>query len=109
MSPDVRSISAVLLALALGACAGEPPLVEVKGACADAFKAPVCTWAKTQGKSVVEVGAVVPITSIENAPAADPMVWPPVPAARLDLPEAVRKASGLTELTMYWEAGASVP
>jgi hypothetical protein len=109
MSHDVRSISAILLALAVGACAGEAPLVEVKGDCADAFKAQVCTWAKTQGKNVVEVGAVVPITSIENAPAVEPMVWPPAPVARLDLPEAVRQTGGLTEFTMYWEAGGHPP
>src|SRR3990172_10841712 len=81
MSHRVRTISAILLALAVGACTGEAPLVEVKGACADVFKAQVCTWAKTKGTNLVQAGAVVPLASIENAPADQPMVWPPVAAA----------------------------
>jgi len=109
MPHRVRTFSAVLLAVAAGACASATPIVEVNGSCADAFKAQVCTWAKTQGKNVVEVGAVVPISSIENAPADDPMVWPPVAAARLDMPESVRQTGGLTEFTMYWEAGGHPP
>jgi hypothetical protein len=109
MSHRVRTMSAALLVLAVGACRGEEPLVEVKGACADAFKAEVCTWAKTKGKNLVEAGAVVPLASIENAPADQPMVWPPVAAAEIDMPEPVRRQGGLTQLTMYWEAGGHPP
>ena len=60
---------------------------ETKGACADIHKSQVCTWAKMQGETLLEVGATVPIGSIENAPADTPMVWPPVPVATLDIPE----------------------
>jgi hypothetical protein len=109
MSHRVRTISAVLLALAVGACTGQEPLVEVKGACADVFKAQVCTWAKTKGTNLVEAGAVVPLASIENAPADQPMVWPPAAAAEIDMPEPVRQQGGLTQLTMYWEAGGHPP
>jgi hypothetical protein len=81
----------------------------VSGGCADALKAQVCTWARTQGANVVEVGATVPFASIANAPADDPMVWPPATAAVLDIPEAARKQSGFTHFTMYWEAGGHPP
>jgi hypothetical protein len=109
MSHLVRSISAALGALALGACTGEAPLVEVKGACADVFKAQVCTWAKTMGTNLVEAGAVVPLASIENAPADQPMVWPPAAAAEIDMPAPVPEQGGLTQLAMYWEAGGHPP
>jgi hypothetical protein len=109
MSHRVQTISAVLLALAVGACTREAPLVEVKGACADVFKAQVCTWAKTKGTNLVEAGAVVPLASIENAPADQPMVWPPAAAAEIEMPEPVRQQGGLTQLTMYWESGGHPP
>ncbi len=62
-----------------------------------------------QGDSVLEVGAVIPIASIENSPAQVPMVWPPVPIAVLDIPEAARQKSGLVHVTMYWEAAGHPP
>jgi hypothetical protein len=76
---------------------------EVQGACADIHKSQVCTWAKMQGETVLEVGATVPIGAIENAPADTTMVWPPVPAATLDIPAVARQKSGLTNLTVFWE------
>jgi hypothetical protein len=109
MSHRVRTIAVVMLAFAVGACTGEEPFAEVKGPCADVFKAQVCTWAKTQGKNLVEAGAVVPLASIENAPADQPMVWPPAAAAEIDMPEPVRQQGGLTQLTMYWEPGGHPP
>jgi hypothetical protein len=102
-------MSAVLLALAVGAFTGEAPTVEVKGACADVFKAQVCTWAKTKGKNLVEAGAVVPLASIENAPTDQPMVWPPAAAAEIDMPEVVVQHGGFTQLTMFWEPGGHPP
>ena len=88
----------------------EVPIVEVKGECGDLFKAQVCTWARTQGTALVEVGATVPIASIENAPAAGgPMSWPPATDANLKLPESVLPQSGLTNLTVYWEATGHPP
>src|SRR5678815_6100687 len=52
----------------------EVSITEAKGACADIHKSQVCTWAKMQGENVLEVGATVPIGSIENAPADTTMV-----------------------------------
>jgi hypothetical protein len=103
------TISALLLALAAGACSARDALVDVQGPCADAFNAPVCTWARMNGATLVEAGAVVPLASLENAPAEVPMAWPPVAVVSLDMPDAVRQQGGLTELTMFWEAGGHPP
>ena len=81
----------------------EVSIRETKGACADIHGSEVCTWAKMQGETVLEVGATVPIGSIENAPADTTMVWPPVPIATLDIPEVARQKSGMNNLTVHWE------
>jgi hypothetical protein len=109
MSHRVRSVPAVLLALAAGACTGGEKLVEVKGGCADVFNAQVCTWAKTRGTTLVEAGALVPLASLENAPADQPMAWPPAAAAEIDMPAPVAEQGGLTQLTMYWENAGHPP
>ena len=93
----------------LCACATEVPVVEQSGECSDAFGAQVCTWAKVQGSTVVEVGATVPLASIENAPKEAAMAWPPTTVATANLPESVRESSGLTHLTMYWEPMGHAP
>ena len=109
MSIAARAITFTLISIIVAACSKEAPIIEVKGPCADVFKSQVCTWAKTQGDSLLEVGAVVPIASIKNSPADVPMVWPPVPVAVLDTPDVGRQKSGLVDFTMYWEAGGHPP
>jgi hypothetical protein len=92
------------------ACAKQPaPVVEASGGCADANSAKVCTWSKSQGDSLIEVGATVPLASIENAPASTPMVWPPAAIATLDVPAAAQKSSGFSHFTMYWESTGHPP
>jgi hypothetical protein len=103
------AVSIILLSLAVTACTKEAAIVDVKGSCAESFKAQVCTWAKMKGDTLVEAGAVVPIASIENAPAEQPMVWPPVADAAIDMPAGVSQHGGLTGLTVYWEAGGHPP
>jgi hypothetical protein len=98
---------ALPLVFAVAACAGDAALVETKGACGDVYKGQVCTWSKSQGTNLMEVGATVPIASIENAPAEGSMDWPPKAAARLDVPGTA--TSGLTEMTVYWEATGHPP
>lgn len=109
MFREYRARSAVVLALALAGCRTVEPIVDVAGSCADVHQAQVCTWAKTQGKAIMEVGVTVPIASIENAPAEVPMAWPPVAAAVLELPAGVQQLAGLTHFTMYWEPGGHPP
>jgi hypothetical protein len=109
MSFASKAIASILLILAVTGCTKDVPIVETKGPCVDVYKSPVCTWAKTQGDRLLEVGAVVPIGSIENSPAEMPMEWPPVPIAVLDIPEVAHQKSGLTHFTMYWEVSGHPP
>lgn len=95
--------------LLLGACAPETPLVDVTGDCADVFSGKLCTFASTQGDSLVAVGADVPLASIELAPAEQPMAWPPVANATLGLPEQGQAGSGFKGFTFYWEVGGHPP
>lgn len=105
----LRRAIVVLLTLVAWSCAAAPATVDVAGSCADVYGGQVCTWARTQGDSVLEAGAVVPLASIENAPAHTDMAWPPPSAAKLGLPESVRAKSGLMDLTMFWESMGHPP
>lgn len=110
MSIGLRAVLITLVAAGSFGCSNNGPSSETKeassetrGACADIHKSQVCTWAKMQGENVLEVGATVPIGSIENAPADTPMVWPPVAIATIDIPEVARQKSGMTNVTVFWE------
>lgn len=81
----------------------------VQGECRPVNGANVCVWAESSGNTLVAFGATVPVGSVENAPADAPMVWPPVAAAAIPLPEAVSSATGFTVLTVYWEAHGHPP
>ena len=108
----LRFDSAAALALAaflISACAKEAPIVEVQGDCGAVFKAQVCTWARTRGDSVLDAGAVVPMASIDGAPADAKMGWPPVAETKVKLPPAVQAKIGLSHLTVYWEAMGHPP
>lgn len=105
----VRRAVVVVLTLAAWSCATAPEPVEFAGSCADVHGGQVCTWARTQGDSLVEAGAMVPLASIENAPAHTDMTWPPPASAKISLPESVRAKSGLTELTVFWESMGHPP
>lgn len=109
MSPRVIAVAVVLMAASASACSSRDAVVDVQGSCGDVFTGQVCTWAKTTGATLVEVGAVIPLASIEHAPANPPMVWPPVPTASIDLPEVVRAQTRLTQLTVNWEGGGHPP
>ncbi|MDA1082059.1 MAG: hypothetical protein O2973_10360 [Gemmatimonadetes bacterium] len=109
MAQHFRLVASTALCLTVAACATDAEITEVSGGCVDAYTAQVCTWARTQGGTLLEVGATVPLASIENAPADDPMVWPPVAIAVVDIPEAARAQSGFAHLAMYWEAHGHPP
>lgn len=109
-----RTLSLVATAAAVASLAGcaarEVPIVEVAGGCATVHGAKVCTWARMQGAKVVDVGATIPIASIENAPTeVHQMSWPPAMAAGIALPEAIVASTGLHQLTVYWEAMGHPP
>jgi hypothetical protein len=111
MIPHSRRGSTVVLALAAIACAKEVPVTEVAGSCAATFGAQVCTWAHMKGDSLLDIGATIPLASIDSAPtpATPDMSWPPKAAAVLDVPTAAQAGSGMTEFTMYWEPGGHPP
>ncbi len=72
--------------------------MENAGECGDAFEAQLCAWTRMQGETVMEVGATVPLASIENAPMDMPMAWPPE-----DLAVGLPAGSGeLQHLTFGW-------
>lgn len=98
----------LMMAFTVG-CATETPIVEVQGDCGTVFTGQVCTWSRMKGDSLIDAGAVVPLASIENAPKDAQMVWPPVADAKLKLPEAAAAKSGLTQLSIFWEAGGHPP
>ena len=101
----------VLLTLsALGACAArEVPIVETQGECGAMYSAQVCTWARMQGDSVIDIGAMVPVASIESAPHDAAMAWPPAPVTALALPAAAQARTGLTHMTVFWESMGHPP
>jgi hypothetical protein len=97
--------------LTFGNACGEPaPTVTVvDGACEDVYGASVCTWAMLEGEQVVEVGAKVPLASVENAPAEQEMVWPPVDVANIALPEVAQERLGIHYVKINWEAHGHPP
>ncbi len=96
-----------LMAAVVCACSQEAPVVEAKGDCADVFQGQVCTWAKTKGNDVVEVGATIPLASITNAPGEPDMSWPPKAIATLTVPGS--EQSGLLHMDVFWEAAGHPP
>ena len=95
-----------VLVIGLAACSQR---LIVQGECHPVNGADTCVWGEISGNTLVAFGATVPIRSVENAPADAPMVWPPVAAAAIPLPEAVRSATGFENLTIYWEPHGHPP
>jgi len=95
-----------VLVIGLGACSKRQI---VQGECRPVHGADVCVWGESSGNTLVAFGAMVPVGSIENAPADAPMVWPPVVAATIPLLEAVRSATGFDNLTVFWESHGHPP
>jgi hypothetical protein len=98
-----------LLAISASVRARDAALTQMQGRCADVYKGQVCTTSTMRGTTLVDVGAVIPLASIENAPAEMPMAWPPVPAAWIELSDAVRQQTGFQQFTVDWNAGGHPP
>lgn len=111
MSPGhaVKCSLTLMVVGTLGACAKAVPIVETQGECGSLFEAQVCTWARMQGDSVIDIGATIPVAGIESAPADYAMAWPPEAVAVLALPAPAQQQAGLTHLTVYWEAMGHPP
>lgn len=108
--PTIQFLAAGLGA-ACAACGARPSAAprDVAGSCQPAFGSPVCTWAQMSGSQVVAVGATVPMTTIDSAPADAPMVWPPEAVITVPFPSDVRAAIGLDHLTLNWEPHGHPP
>ena len=97
-----------LLVTGLVACSKHQPEI-VQGECRPLHGADICVWGEVSGNTLVAFGATVPVGSVENAPAEAPMVWPPVVAATIHLPEVVKAATGFDNLRIFWEAHGHPP
>lgn len=100
----------VLVPLALTSCVAadaQPRLVE--GGCEEVYQGEVCTWTRVAENEVVDLGATVPLSVIENAPPDAEMVFPPKVSAMIPLPAEAREATGLQWLTIYWEPHGHPP
>lgn len=100
----------VIGVLVFGTC-GEPAptLTVVDGTCADAYGADICTWAVLEGERVVELGATVPMASVNGAPAEQEMVWPPPDVANIAMPEVAQERLGIHYVKINWEAHGHPP
>jgi hypothetical protein len=105
----LRLAALPLLVAACSTAAPPPPeIVETAGPCGEAFGAQTCTWSRSQGDSLLEVGATVALASITAAPDSMPMAWPPAYQADLSMPEG-SAASGLVNYTFAWEPTGHPP
>lgn len=117
--PFVPRTFALVSSLAiLAACASdqdEPPAEEtpvvslVEGSCGNVHEASVCSWARLEGDRITEVGATVPLASIEGADPEAPFLWPPVEAATIAMPPVVQERLGIQDLKIYWESHGHPP
>lgn len=107
--PYCRVLTCALLGVLTMSAAACSTQQIVQGECRPVNGADICVWGEMSGNTLVAFGTTVPIRSVENAPADAPMVWPPVPAAVIPLPEAVKSAAGFDNLTMYWEPHGHPP
>ncbi|GMQ82536.1 MAG: DUF5602 domain-containing protein [Rhodothermia bacterium] len=98
----------------MSGCENNPPPAEeepvlVEGECLSVYGGELCTWGVTVGENVVEFGANIPLSAIQNAPLDDEMVFPPVTLARIPLPSKVSTGTGIDHLGINWEAHGHPP
>ncbi|WP_276956428.1 DUF5602 domain-containing protein [Allomeiothermus silvanus] len=80
----------------------------VAGPSAMLYGAKVSSWAKLGANGqVMEAGVTIPLSGIEKAPAADPnhqgMNMQMGPEVNLEFPDAVKKATFLDHMELWWE------
>ncbi len=106
LSTRISILGAIAL---LTACNTRAPVTELSGPCLDLFGGTACTWAQVERDRVVALGATIPLSSIEAAPADAEMTWPPTASGQLMLPDAAQRATGMTHLTIFWEPHGHPP
>jgi hypothetical protein len=99
-------LAAIMAPAALSACGGHR---ELSGACQAVFDGNICTWGTMDGDQLIEFGATIPMSTIENAPLEGEFVFPPVPNAIIPLPEEVTRITGFDHLSVYWEVQGHPP
>jgi hypothetical protein len=108
-----RRLGGALMTAAVAAVAVGMAVAPVKritqGECRAVNGAQVCAWAEETNNMLTSFGINVPIQSIQNAPDEAAMVWPPVAAAIIPLPEIVKTSAGFDVLTVYWEPHGHPP
>ena len=113
MSLWQRRLGGVLAVAAVGAAAVGMSVPSGKrvtqGECRTVNGAQVCAWAELSGGALTSFGVDVPIEAIQNAPDDAPMVWPPVAAAIIPLPDVVKTSAGFDNVTVYWEPHGHPP
>jgi len=113
MSLWTRRLGGPLTVAAVGAAAVgmsvSPGTRVTQGECRTVHGASVCVWAELSGNTLTRFGVDLPIEAIQNAPDDAPMVWPPVAAATIPLPEVVKSSVGFDNLTIYWEPHGHPP
>jgi hypothetical protein len=109
MRPQRAFLLSLSLVLPLAALAAGSDAPTLSTACTPVQGAEVCTWVALESGAPVELGATVPLAIIEAVPLDAPMVWPPAPLARVDLPAEARRLLGIDHLAINWEAHGHPP
>lgn len=71
--------------------------------CGSVFGSQICVGGTERGNKVSSITATVPLSVIQGAPPPGAMKWPPEANLVLPLPAEIRTATGVEELTFYWE------
>jgi len=77
--------------------------------CGSVFGSQIGVGGTASGKKIRSIRATVPLSVIQGAPPPGAMKWPPESNLVLPLPSEIRSATGVEELTFYWEAMGHPP
>jgi hypothetical protein len=107
---ELKSL-ALALVFTLGACtpAVEESSRSTSESCALVLGSEVCTWVVMKDGAVVELGATIPMTLVDEVPADAEMVWPPQSLAVIALPPEARSTLGIDHMAINWEAHGHPP
>jgi hypothetical protein len=99
-----------LVAIAVFACGAKAQTKDAAAEnCGTVFGAKVCTSYKARAGKVTEFTMRVPIALLEQAPATEPMVWPPKADVAVPFADAVKDQTGFVFTNIYWNPMGHVP